>query len=78
MLTRRQVRGVLKKMVEDSSDDIDIYDWLGRVSFEAVCQAAIGHSFNAIDDPNGHPYCRALKAFMYAHSQFFFAALCSY
>ncbi|VDB89999.1 unnamed protein product [Peniophora sp. CBMAI 1063] len=60
-----EVRGILKKMVEDDREkDVDVLDWSGRVAFEAVCQAAVGHSFNAIKDPNGHPYCRALKDFV--------------
>ena len=55
-------------MVEDGrGNDIDVLDWVGRVAFEAVCQAAVGHSFNAINDPNGHPYCRALKDFVYVY-----------
>ncbi|KZV75388.1 cytochrome P450 [Peniophora sp. CONT] len=60
-----EVCAVLKKMIEDDRErDIDVLDWGSRIAFEAVCQATVGHSFDAIHDPVGHPYCRALKDFV--------------
>ena len=50
-------------MVSDGPQEINIADWIGRFTLDAIGQAGLGYSFGTLEGRNDE-YCKALKEWM--------------
>ncbi|KAI0262732.1 cytochrome P450 [Gloeopeniophorella convolvens] len=56
----RQLHGILKPMVEDGPQEVDIVEWMGRLALELIGQAGLGYNFGTLDGRNDE-FCKAVK-----------------
>ncbi|KAI0247110.1 cytochrome P450 [Lactifluus subvellereus] len=59
----RQLREKLGSMLSSGPQEINIVDWMGKVTLELIGQAGLGYSFGTLEGRNDQ-YCNAIKEFM--------------
>lgn len=56
-----QLDDILKEKLQEGPREIDVLEWMTRLSLELVGQGGLGYSFEALDETKSNRYAEAVK-----------------